>query len=143
VGSKPIVVVLAAVLAGLFWIFLKETYLAVAVEAATERAAEFLGMSRPGMISAATPYVLSIGAASAVAWAAYSLGSRDRSRTPDFDIEFEPADPRFVDITTSELLILLGYAIFRTAQFCILRSVPVIANSQIKFSKRTTDGALL
>lgn len=107
-GSRPVIVVLGAVLAALLWIFLKETYLAVAVETAVERSATYLGMSKPEMLAAATPYVLAIAAAAAVAWASYGLGVRDRISTPDFDIEFAPGDARFVEISENRIIYRIG-----------------------------------
>jgi hypothetical protein len=97
-GSRSAVALLVALLATALWALLKETYLAIAVEAAIEHLAEAIGVPRPTMIAAVTPYALAVAAAMAVTYAAYGIGVRDRLAAPDFDIEFDPQDNRCLDI---------------------------------------------
>lgn len=96
-SNKPVIALLAALLAAALWVVLKETALAIAVEVAIENFAHSIGMSRPQMITAATPYVLALGAASAVAWVSYSLGVRDRTRKSPLEIVYHPGNPRTVE----------------------------------------------
>lgn len=113
-SSRPAVVVLVAILGGLLWLFLKETYWAIAMETAIERFADWLGMSRPAMVAAATPYVLALAAASTVVWAAYSVGARDRHLKPEFEFVFSQTDPRFVRNESERTIYSVGLHI--TAQ---------------------------
>ena len=68
--------------------FIKETYLSIAIEEITQRAADDLGIPRASMIAAATPYVLSIAIITAASFAAFKLGEHKRESlqpTPDID----------------------------------------------------------
>jgi hypothetical protein len=108
VSTKPVLAVLAMVLAGLFWTFLKETYWAMTAEAAIEELAMRLGMSRPAMIAAATPYLLSFAAALAVVWAGYSLGVRDRGLKPELEFVYSHTDHRFVRVHQHKTTYFVG-----------------------------------
>jgi hypothetical protein len=88
--SKSIVPVLVVVFGTLLWALVKDTYLSIALEEITQRAADYLKIPRADMIAAAAPYVLSIGVIAATAIATFRLGKYDRK-------SFQPApdiDPR-------------------------------------------------
>jgi hypothetical protein len=87
--SKSVVVLLAVLAGTALAALLKDTVLAIAIEEATSRVADWLGVPRAQMIAAVTPYVLAFGVASAVAVASYHLGMRDRAQKPAFEFIFD------------------------------------------------------
>jgi hypothetical protein len=100
VSGKSIIAVLAIFLAGLLWVMLKETAVAIAVEVAIESFAERIGVSRPQMIAAASPFVFAVLAASAVAWISYGVGVRDRKNKSPLEIVYNINNPRNIETRT-------------------------------------------
>jgi hypothetical protein len=95
-GSKSTLAVLVTVLATILWAALRDTYVAVAVETATEHAAKWIGIPRADMIAGLTPYLLAIAASFVVALVSYNLGIRDQTLKPTFKFIYDTKDNRFV-----------------------------------------------
>jgi hypothetical protein len=95
-ASKSIIALLVALFGVVAWSLLKETYIAIAIEEATQRAAEWLGIPRADMIAAATPLILTFGAGAIVAVTSYRLGARDRSLRPAFEFLYAENSALFV-----------------------------------------------
>jgi hypothetical protein len=94
--SKSTVVILSTVLGILFWEFLRDSALAVAIESTMESLAAHFGVSKPEMIAAVSPFVFSLLAAWAVTWTAYGIGRRDRAQKSPLVIEYRWNDPQYV-----------------------------------------------
>jgi hypothetical protein len=88
-GSKSVITLLVALFGVFAWSLLKETYFAIAIEEATERAAELLEIPGANMIAAATLLILTFGAGAIVAVTSYRLGARDRSLRPAFEFLYD------------------------------------------------------
>ena len=76
--SNSIVAVLVVFFGTILWALVKDTYLSIALEEVTQRAADYLRIPKADMIASATPYVLSIGVVTVAAIAAFKLGERER-----------------------------------------------------------------
>jgi|ERR1700730_11650547 hypothetical protein len=123
--SKPAVAVLSAILAGLLWVFLKETYWAVVIETATERFAEWLGIPRPAIMAAVAPFVLAFASASAVAWAAYALGVQERKMKLPLEFVYLPNDEKFVKKLEHKTRYFVGLHVIspKTVHFPSVRAI--------------------
>jgi hypothetical protein len=95
--SRSTIVVLGTVLGTLVWVFLRDSALALAIESAMEAVARNFGISKPEMITAASPFVFALLAGWAVAWSAYGIGLRDRIQKSPLVIEYRWNDPRHVE----------------------------------------------
>jgi hypothetical protein len=95
-GSKSVITLLVALFGVFAWSLLKETYFAIAIEEATERAAELLEIPGANMIAAATLLILTFGAGAIVAVTSYRLGTRDRSLRPAFEFLYDESSTKFV-----------------------------------------------
>jgi hypothetical protein len=97
----------------------RETSWALTIETGVDKLAHAIGLERSAMIGVAAPYVLALGAAYAVAFVAYRLGTHERAQKPDFDILFDPKDPRFVKQDENETTrFFIGLRILRRE--CVL-----------------------
>jgi hypothetical protein len=99
---KAILVALPAIVGLIAGRFFKDTGMAVAIEAAVDRMTHAAGMERPEMIGAAVPYVITIAICYALGVAAYRLGAQELLERPDFDLLYDPNDPRFASREETE-----------------------------------------
>src|SRR5262249_24890958 len=90
------IAILVPLLATFLWALLRDTYISIAIEEATEKAATWLGIPRADMIAAATPYVLAMGVISATAVTAYHLAIRERTLKPAFEFLYDESSLKYV-----------------------------------------------
>jgi len=81
-SSKSQLAILAALLGTALWSLLKETYLAVAAEAAIEQFAHAIGVERGTVIAATVPYIAALAITYVLATVAFNIGVRDRTKRP-------------------------------------------------------------
>ena len=81
-SSKSQLAILAALLGTALWSLLKETYLAVAAEAAIEQFAHAIGVERGTVIAATVPYIAALAIMYVLATVAFNIGVRDRTKRP-------------------------------------------------------------
>ena len=96
-SRKSIFAIVGLVLGTVLLQLLKETYLAVAVEAATERAAQSLHIPKPEMMAGAAPYTAALLVIAVAFSIAYRIGERDRKSRPSLEILYELDNPKHVE----------------------------------------------
>jgi hypothetical protein len=91
--------VIALVIGGLLWHFLKETSWAIAVEASLEELAHVLGIEKAKMVATISTIVAFGTVVYAIGAVGYGLRAWQQKRVPDFDIEFVSTNSDFVTIS--------------------------------------------
>jgi hypothetical protein len=107
-SGKVVLFTGATILGGLIGHIFRETGWALTIETAVDKVAHAAGMERPEMIAAATPYIIAIAAAYGLLILGVRLGEQNRKNRPDFGIEFDAADDRFVDVLTDRVRYFVG-----------------------------------